>query len=502
MRLTFLPVSLLCLVLCLGLAHPSLGQRTLAVQWDIPEDRETALHQLETFRNLDIHLIEISEQPEKEIWNRINELEFSVYGHLSLTFPLVQTFANPDSLLVEDLRKSLDLFITQPSLQALGLFKYGAIYQPGFDTAIRPFVEEIRNSFDGQLYYTMVRKNDSPADEYFDFKMLEVKVKAQQNFSVGDSLSPEVGGIAYRPEAEISSYLRPFHTFLEEHKGKYESTPIFVSSRWLLPMLEKYPDFAQTVRLYNSDSEFVFPVPREASNLTATNSLIVLLLILIWCILAVNYHMSPVFRKSSMRYFLAHVFFVEDVMNRHIRSVGASLTILVVNMLLAGITVYCVTKVTFSPLGLEAVIFYYPKIILLQPPMLSLFLWGFVLAGILTVTSIIWIKLSNKAIRSFRQVLNLYTWPLQINFILATVMVTLLMAGPYPAMTLLLAILFSAVHISAFIITAVDTAKYMASHKALFLMGSIGIYLLIWMGLGYWLLVSNIPDVIQLAAQL
>jgi len=502
MRLTFLPVSLLCLILCLGLAHPSLGQRTLAVQWDIPEDNETALSQLETLRNLDIRLIEISERPEKEIWNRINELDFRIYGHLSIKFPLVQTFANPDSLLVEDLRKSLDLFITQPSLQALGLFKYGAIYQPGFDTAIRPFVEEIRNSFDGQLYYSTVREKEAPADEYFDIKMLEAKVKAQQSFSVGDSLSPAVGAIAYQPEAEIYSYLRPFHTFLEEHKDKYESTPIFVSSLWLFPILEKYPDFAQTVRLYNSDSEFVFPVPRETYDIVSTNSLIVLLLILIWCILAVNYHMSPVFRKSSMRYFLAHVFFVEDVMDRHIRSVGASLTILVVNTLLAGITVYCVTKVSFSTLGLEAVIFYYPKIILLQPPMLSLFLWGFVLAGVLTATSITWIKFSNKAIRSFRQVLNLYTWPLQINFILATVMVTLLMAGHYPAITLLLAILFAAVHISAFIVTVFDTAKYLGSHRALFLFGSIGIYLLIWMGLGYWLLVSNIPDVLQLASQL
>lgn len=500
MRFTRLSVPFICLLLGLGFANQSLGQRTLGVQWDVPQDHEIALQQLDTFHQLGIELLEVRKPLNDETWQLVDTLGFRVYGHLSIKFPLVKTFANPDSALLNNLRNSVNHYISRPSVEAIGVFKYGAVHESAFDTTLQNHLQKIRKSFGGQLYYTAVRPESTPVDRNFDFRFLEMNIGADQDYLIPQSLSAGLGGILYRPYTEINTYLAPFRTFVEKYKDK--PIPIFVSSDWLLAMLDKYPDFAQTIQLYHSDSEFIFPVPKESISISSSHNLIVLLLVAIWCLLAVNYHMSPVYRKSALRYFVGHVFFVEDVMNRHIRSVGASFIILIQNMLLTGITIYCLSQVLFSFRGFEAILFHYPIVSIFPKPAVSLFLWACLLAGILTVISILWIKVSNKEVRSFRQVLNLYAWPLQINLILATAMVTLLMAGSYPKITLILAILFAAVHISAFVVTAIDTSKYLASQKALFLVGSVGIYLLLWIGLAYWLIDSDIPDVVQLALHL
>jgi hypothetical protein len=449
---------------------------------------------------LGIELLEINGSLKPQTWEQINTLGFRVFAKLPFRFPMVQSFTNTDSVLLVESYNSLRRYLTQPSVEALGLFRYGAVHDPDFAQAIQPYVRKIRERFEGSIYYSTVRNEPFSVDQILDFRKLEQRVLAENKISVPDSLISTVGAVGYRPDHQSGNYLRPFKAYLDRLNNK--PVPVFVSSNWLFTMMEKYPDFARIIQLYNSDSEFVFPVPAEQYTRTSAHSLIVLLILLIWCLLAGTYHMSPVYRKSAMRYFLAHAFFVEDVMKRHIRSIGASITILLLNVILAGISLYCISQTSFSSLGLEAISHHYPAVSILKVTELSIFLWGTVLSAALTAFSIVLIKLGNKALKSFRQVLNLYAWPLQLNFVITTIMVTLLMAGDYPRITLVLAVLYAIIHIGAFIATAIDSAKYLGAKKGLFLGGSIGVYLLIVSAVVYWLTIGDLPEAIQLAIYL
>ena len=189
-------------------------------------------------------------------------------------------------------------------------------------------------------------------------------------------------------------------------------------------------------------------------------------------------------------------------MDRHIRSVGPTIIVLLQNILLAGICTYSLGNILFSSLGLEAIFYHYPIVLLFDNSSFSLFLLGCIFSLVLTLVSIVWIRISNKKVTQTRQVLNLYAWPLQINFFVATIAVALLTSGNNPTIMILLATVFAIVHISAFIVAAIDTSKYLVKQKVLFFTTSILLYCLVWMGLGIWLLQSAIPEVIQLALSL
>ena len=502
MRYSSLSIFLFCVFLLCGLVNQSSAQRTLGLRWNVPDDQAEAFAQLDTLQKLGVSYLEITERPADEIWQKIDTLDFRVYGHLPISFPLANTFSEPDSSMLAGISSYVNHYASRASVEAIGLFKYGAVQKEAFDTGIRPIVSQIRENYSGNLYYTTVSNETADLDELVDFKMLETRISDDFTFPVSDTSAQNPGAYVYQPETELKGYLKPFSQFLDSVTKAPAPVPVFVDSEWLFTMLNKYPDFANTVELYNSDAEFIFPTPKESIENTFNHSFIVLLLVLIWGLFAANHHLSPVYRKSLTRYFTGHVFFVEDVMDRHIRSMGPAIIVLLQNILLAGICTYSLGKVLFSPLALEAIYYHYPIILLFDNPSLSLFLLGCISGFVLTLISIIWIRISNKEVKQTRQVLNLYAWPLQINFFIATVIVALLSTGNNPALIVILAIIFSLVHISAFIITAADTSRYLMKQKALFFTVSIALYSLLWIGLGVWVLRSSIPRVVQLALSL
>lgn len=504
MRFTIRLVFLFCVFLSYGLANQCNAQRSIGVRWNIPQNHSEALIQLDTLRSLGVSTLEIKALPDNRIWNTIDSMGFRVYGQVPISFPLVKTLSEPDSILVNTISEYVHGYSARPSISAIGLFQYGAVHKAAFDTTLQPFVELIRESFNGRLYYTTARGAPVAMDDHFDFKILESRVTNEiepgTDFTIPDTVQAPVTDFLYSPGNSLEGYLKPFKNFLEETSTK--GGTVFVRSDWLFRMLEKHPEFAGTVKLYHSDDEFIFPVPNENIERGANHSLIVLLLVLIWVLFAINYHLSPVYRKSLARYFSSHIFFVEDVMNRHIRSVGPSVIVLIQNMLLAGICAYSLGIILFSSLGFEAFFHHYPFFLLFGNPSLSLFIAGCLFGLILTLISIFWLRISNKSVTQTRQIVNLYAMPLQINFLIVTVITALLATGNRPVLLVSLGLLFALVHISAFIIAAFDTSRYLMKQKFLFYTLSIGLYCVIWIGSGIWLLNSKFPRVIQLALSL
>lgn len=504
MRLTLRLVFLLCVFASYGLANQSCAQNSIGVRWNVPEERAKALAELDSLEKLGISHLEISSKLHPQIWNAIDSLNLRIYGQIPISYPLVSTFSKPDSSLINSINDYLGHYSSQNSTEAIGLFQYGAVHRAAFDTTMQPFLEQITRVYNGSLYYTTVRSKPAPIDTLINFKLLGKEIHHASEFTLSDSLPYNVAGYIYLPGNKLEGYLKPFRNFLEKVSLISGNVNVFVDSDWLFMMLDKYPDFAGTLRIIsaNSDSELIFPVPHEEINPADSYSLMVLLIVFIWGLFAINYHMSPVYRKSLARYFSSHIFFVEDVMNRHIRSMGPSIVVLFQNMLLAGICFYSLSSTLFSSLGLDALQHHYPVLLVLWNPSLTIFIGGCVFGFLLTVISILWLRISNRRISQTRQVLNLYAWPLQINFLVVTIMIALLATGTRPVLMVSLSVLFAIIHISAFIVAALDIYKYLTKQKILFFILSIGLYLIIWMGSGLWLLNSKIPEVIQLALSL
>lgn len=501
MRSTLRSVLLFCVFLSYGLANQCIAQGTIGVKWNIPDNPDQAFSQLKTFDSLNVSVIEIDKLPDDQIWAVLDSLDFEVFGQVPVYFPLVSTFSEPDSSLINLISEHVRVYSSHPSVGALGLFRYGAVHKAAFDTTLRPIIEQIREEFNGRLYYASADAAPVAIDEQFDFKIVEKHVNGADaaELTIPDSSSITTAYL-YTPESDLYEYLNPFKTFLADASEK--DLTVLVNSDWLFDMLDKYPEFAGTIELYNSEAEFIFPVPSEQIKRGTKHSLIVLLLIMIWGLFAVNYHLSPVYRKSLVRYFSSHVFFVEDVMNRHIRSMGPSIIVLIQNVLLSGICIYSLGSVLFSTLGYEALFYHYPYLLLFGNPSLSLFLTGFIFALILTLVCVIWLRISNKSVTQTRQVLNLYAMPLQINFIIVTVMTALVTTANRPGVLVFLGLLFALTHFSAFITAALDTSRYLKKHKYLFYTLSIGLYCILWIGAGVWLLTGKFPKVIQLALSL
>lgn len=497
MRFTLSLAFVICLFLNLGLTGQSYGQRAIAVQWNIPEDRTEALVQLDSLRKLGIRLLEIEQQPESGIWQRIDSLELSIYGSIPIKFPLPDTFSNPDSALLEKISNQVNIYSGQESVKAIGLFHYGAVKDPAFASAIQPLLSQIREGFAGDIYYTTLHNETHPVDSLTDFKMLATRIDNEYVISNSDSLSSHTGACIYQPGNRKYSLLTPFKEYLNGVSER--EVPVFVTSDWLFRMLDKYPEFSSTVKLYNSQKDFLFPTPREQVQASFNHSWIVLLLVFIWGLFTVTHHLSPVYRKSLVRYFTGHVFFVEDILDRHIRSVGPVVVVLVQNILLTGITFYSLSVTFLSTTGLQALFHHYPLLLIFNHPLLSLFLLGCGIGIVLTVISILWIRLTNKGISQTRQVINLYAWPLQINFFIATLTVAFITAGSYPTLVLGMSGLFVLIFILAFVIAAVDTSKALKSNKGWFMTLSVGLYGVAWIGILFWIIQSAIPEVVQLA---
>lgn len=479
-----------------------MAQGSIAVRWNIPDEPARAFEELETFQRLNVSTIEINKLPGNRIWSAIDSLGFEIYGQVPIPFPLAGTFTDPDSSLTTLMNDYIRDYSSRPSVRAIGLFQYGAVHSAAFDTTLQSITAQIRESFGRRLYYTTINAAAVPVDDHFDFKIVESRLHVADDIetAISDSLTASVGAYLYTPGVGLKEYLTPFKNFLVEAYEK--DITVFVHSDWLFQMMETYPEFSETVELYNSEAEFIFPVPNEQIDHGANHSLIVLLLILIWGLFAINYHLSPVYRKSLARYFSSHVFFVEDVMNRHIRSMRPSVIVLIQNMLLTGICFYSLGSVLFKPLGYEALFHYYPFLLVFGNPSLSIFLAGCLSALILSLISIIWLRISNKRVTQTRQVLNLYALPLQLNFLIVTLMTALVATGNRPVLVVSLGLLFALIHISAFISAALDTSRYLNQKKYLFYIVSVGLYSVVWIGSGIWLLTGKFPRVIQLALSL
>lgn len=490
----------LFIVICLFALLPitGQGQYRIAVDWQVPNSETDAIKQLEKLKSLGITEVTFEESISPTIWNKIEDLNLQVYGDLGITFPISDTFSKPDSSFLEMVSKRTRTLLSHPSVKAIGLFSFGPIHRQKFIEATRPYFQELQEAQNIRIFFTKSVRQKTKNLPGADFSITNVPVNTG-NVNDLEVPSDSVGFYKFSPSRDLRVYLSPFQSFL---KVVPRNSTIFLNSDWLFASLNSFPAFKTTLESL-SEKEYVFPLPDEKVPNQEQSPIPIILLIILWASAALHYNVSPLYRKSVFRYFTAHKFFVDDIFRRHIRTPVPALVLILQNTLIMGAIVFTAASVLFNPLGLEALYsFLGTKFDFGNTPK-GLAIAGAIFAFCLSNISILWLYISSKKIRSTIQTATLYTWPLHVNFLLGTVIISIYSSGSGPEAIITLTVIAFLIQLGSFIFSAIDFSQFIRRHALRFYLSTNGIYLLMLISAIIWIYFSaDINEMLSLALAL
>lgn len=471
------------------------AQRVLGVVWELPDDDTRAVQQLQQFQDLGITVLELQQVPSERLWSEINQRNLTVYGDLHILFPTAHTFTGADSTFFRRLGKKIRAFAAQPSVKVLNLFAYGAIHRVSFNKAASSFFNDFRALQSIRTTYTDNRTIQSP-DTPADFFSYDIHLTPQNIPSPSSSIpgSSHIDSYRYSPSAELRERFLPFKRVIQA-TAAHPQKPFFLESRWLLSMMEKYPELETILSSLASESDPVFPVPDESLPSPGPSPLPIVTLLVVWAILAFHYNMSPLYRKSLFRYFSGHKFFLNDIFRQHIRSPFPSFIIIIQNALLTSAALFTMLINYWSETGLKSLYYHFPDLFFFTGEVHDIFIASVGIILIFSMISIFGLYFPHKSLRSITQIMTLFAWPLQINIVLGTVAIGLHVSGgsENAAMIALLTGLMLVVCLGSFMVTSLDAMQSLSGKRLRYISSTAGLYLLLLAGLAFWLAAFNDP---------
>jgi hypothetical protein len=285
------------------------------------------------------------------------------------------------------------------------------------------------------------------------------------------------GVLQFRPSSDLHSDLRSLDRLLRE-TNRIRNSLVVLPACWVFQDDVERSDLLNLLTEYLDGNYIPVPLPREPEQVPSMNWNVLLLFLILRSML---FHMryQPIYLHSLSRYFFSHTFFVEDVMEHRIRSSSPGWIILIQHAFVAGIVLYLTAYTLVSDIGFELLTHYFPAIFWTGNHLLSLFIFGFGATMFLQVLSLLWIHLLNRNLRYFSQTLNLYSWPLHLNFILATLLIVLAVQGQAEFWIFIFLLLFALVWFMSFNIAAIDAARYLDKYKLLYILFTAGVHILL-----------------------
>lgn len=469
------------------------AQRAVGVDWKVPKDVKKASADLRFFSSLGISHLQVKQNLSPRLWQLVTDSGLTVWAMLPIEFAVTQTFTKADSSFLSATNSLARQFNSQAAVHSIGLYWVGATYDQSFYSAVSSFAATLRPNITKPLYAVEAELPQQKLHtEAGKALLLTHNGGAKHNFS----------GYIYRPTPNEPWNLKPVKTFIEK-TGERPQSPIFFPSGWLKKMIQHHPDFAETLHHYATSAEPAFPLPQHHSQMVDSNTIVVVMLLLAWFIFGAIYSYNPIYRKSFMRYVTGHRFFVEDVMQRHIRELFTGSIILIQHAIAGGIILYSVASTLFTAFGYQAIQAHYPWLGIFGDSLFGFFIWGVVITLACELLNVLWLWLVNPATKYFSQIINLYPWLLQINLIIATLSAAFLLGSGHPFFVYLLTALFIILFIASFILTAADTVQFVRKRKLYIYLGTVGVYLILLAGVLLWVLFSQkLLNVAELAARL
>jgi hypothetical protein len=440
--------------------------------------------QLAIATELDIRLFEISDPATADI---LTDPRFRFLIDAGIDFPVPGLLSDKLGSVSTDITLRVEEFRqhTGDRIAAISVFRYPFETYAGFTQLATSLIDSLSPRISTPLFYYSAFPDAELLPGGFNFTS-----KRADPSQIYQNTYPVMHVVPSTNQYATYSLLNSMFNGLQS----VEESITILPARWFFNEIEKRSELRYLFSDFTSGNPITFPLPEEPESAPFMNWSVVLLLF-VWGSFALHFRYQPIYSQSMTRYFSNHSFFVNDVMENRLRNVLPGFILLIQHALLTGLFVFACVEVFVSSLGLEIIRFYFQPLMLLESTILSLFISAVLVAVLLEMVSVFWIYISNKKLTSFSQILNLYSWPLHLNLLVVTFLVVFNRVGFDEIWTLILGAVFILIWFFSFNIAAIDSSKFLENGRTLFLSGTVGVHMLVMIGIFMYLLYS--PSILE-----
>lgn len=480
------------------------GQVRFGVFWQLKRGEVTSRINPDQYIQMRITHFVIGSAYANELPNSSDTTQRQQYHILAappLRFLTAYDLRKHHDLLVNRLYKKLEPFISDIHPDGYGIVQLSEIHSKELMTYLKPIVKQLRDSVRSSIYYIRQpgQEDEDHVSDLFDFSLLQINEKTDIT-SLPELITPKTRGIYFDPE-ETGYFDQAHLQALFKEMRADSSIVLYLNGKWLQDALRTHPNFKNIITAYATDASAIFsnPVPK---NTPVNPGFTVLILVLIWLITAIHYGFEPNYRKSLIRYFGYHRFFIDDIQERVLRFSNSNVIVLLIQALTGALLLISFTHFFISKTGFSAISAHYPAFHILGGSDIRLFIIIFAAVIVYNLICSLWLFISAPDFPQYNQVLTLQLWPQHLNLLLVSLLVTLTIAYQSPILVYLCGLFYLIVLLSSFIIASADIYAYSES-KGLFLIKSMLPYLVLVIIVLVWIIsYTGITDVWLLARSL
>lgn len=475
------------------------AQNELGIVWNVPHSNSTALRELHEFRKLGVGYLIINKLIPKQISDTLADSNFRVFVSTPIIFPTSRDITRYAAQYYQVYRDYIHYYNSLSTFSAFGLFENGDITDKRFRDEMNILAEKIHEITQKPIYYIQTANSAIKNDTTFDF-CIQIIVPDNNSSNLTLGTFKESRGIYFK--TKDSNYFNSQQIlYLLTQTRLHKTSPLFFNGNWLTNVLKSHPEMARVLTDYVRGLPVLLST-RPTRHFNVSKSILVIFLLIMWGLMAVHYAFEPNYRKSLVRFFTTHKFFVDDVMEHLSRLSNSNRIVLMGQAFIGGMFFYTMGQAAFSSIGYHALISHYPLLGFIDKNMISLFFLGVVGVLLYNLICIVWIYFGISEVKFPGQAITVYIWSQHMNFILITLMIAILLSTGSTIIIYVLGIMFILVILISFYLSVLDTARYCKKSYFEHLKTTIP-HLIIMLTILIWLFSqTQIIDVIRLSANL
>ena len=476
-KATYLFASCLFL-LSIALTQQSNAQNSLGIVWEVPSDTAGVNEQLEEFSELGVTHIEVSHPVPSSIMELLERSNLAVLIRSGNRFFTVSEIGVQSDQLTQNYIDFAEQYRPYLNVAGLGLLSHSHFEHPLFSDVFNPIIDSLSTVSNKSFYFFQREK-------WYNFG------NPQQPFG---TFYPDQ---SYQP-SDLFAFDSAMHSLIATNSDQL----LFIQSSWFLEAISQYPELSNSLIEYQEKNLWELPFPNTNDQGVAANWM-VLILLLLWAALAIQMKYLPYVRPLIVRFYLAHRFYVDDILHYRERYLAPGILMMVKHAIFGGLVFYIVAKILLSQHGIAAFFHHLPFFAITGSNYFSFFFFGLILILLTQILALLWLHLPAKSLDHFSQTVNLYAGSFYIDFLIITLMITLFVAQIGSSLTLIFAAVYVLIWFLAFNLAAFDASRSMGSGRFLYLFLTIGLHtVLSFAAVLLILLNTNLIEILNLAISL
>ncbi|MTI88333.1 MAG: hypothetical protein FH748_10225 [Balneolaceae bacterium] len=478
MRNSPLNISLFLWVLFL-LVRPAsvLGFQQAGVIWEVPQTTAEVNAQINRFQELGIKYIELRHPVETELIEQLSAYDFQIYIRSSQQYLSLTDLDERRTQLADFYSDFIARYATFPKVTKIGIFSNSITSDNHLIQSVDVLLNDLAISFNTDTYYYQNNR-------WWDFE------EPGRAFAI---FFPDADN-EYQP-TDLSRLNHLFDSLTESG----DASLVFMESSWLLSALENYPELAHSLAYLHQNGDWLLPLPQHQQRSPQT-SWTVFFLLAMWIILAVHLWLVPSYRNFINRYFGAHAFWVEDILQFRERSSVSGFILVLQHALFGGMVFYLMVRTFMGPVGVDAFFYHYPLLGITGASYLTFFILGSAIIFLSQLIALAWIYFTTDILHHPSQVLNIYTGVFHLDFVIVTLMVVAFIGSLPWYLIFTCGILYALIWYLAFNVATFDVSQNMIQKRGSYLFYTIGLHFIISVAALMLILVyTDIAEVLKLA---